>query len=60
MFQQLALHLEVIFCLLTSPKCVLGDAVKVIFQVFPWHFELTFCFLTSPKYDLGEFQEAMF
>jgi len=42
-----ARHCELIFCLLTSPKCDLNEVEKAMFQVVKWHFEVIFFFLTT-------------
>ena len=34
-----ARHCELIFCLLTSPKCDLDEFEKAMIQVVEWHFE---------------------
>jgi len=34
MFQGMEMHFELIFCLLNSPKCVLRNAQKAVFQLF--------------------------
>jgi len=53
MFQWFALHFGIIFCLLNSPKCDLGEVERAMFQVVAKHFELIFYLLISPKIRLG-------
>ena len=60
MFQVVASHCELIFCLLTSPKCELGRSRKAMFQGLVLYFQLIFCLLISPKCSLGEVEKATF
>ena len=50
MFQVDLMHCELIFCLLTSPKCDLGEVEERMFQVVERHFEDILYFLTNKKY----------
>jgi len=52
MFQVVERNLELIFFLLTSLKCDLGEVEKAMFQELACHFVLIFCLLTIPKCDL--------
>ena len=47
MFQGLACHFELIFGLLTIPKCDLGDIEKAMFQGLEWHSQFIFGLWTS-------------
>jgi len=49
MFQVIARHWELIYFLLTSPKCDLSEVEKATFQGLACHFELIFDFFTNPK-----------
>jgi len=44
MFQVVARHCELIICLLTSPKCDLGEVGKAMIQLVEWNFEVIFYF----------------
>ena len=52
MFYVVARHWELIFFLLTSPKCDLGDFEKALFQGLPCHIEL-FRLLEHRKMRIG-------
>ena len=60
MFQVVARHWELIFCILSNTKCELDEVAKVSFQRFACHSELIFGLLTNPKCDLVEVEKAMF
>jgi len=60
MFHVVARHWELIFFLLTSPKCDLGEIDKATFQGFACHFELIFGLLTIPKFSLVADDKAIF
>ena len=60
MFQVVASHCELIFCLLTSPQCELGRSRKAMFQGLVLYVQLIFCLLTSPKCNLGEVEKVTF
>ena len=60
MFQVVARDLELIFILLTSPKCDLGETEKAMNQGQECHFELIFGILSISKWDLVEVEKALF
>jgi len=60
MFQVVSRHLELVFFLLTIPKCDLCEVEKAMFQRLLSHFEIIFGLLTIPIYELVEVQKAMF
>ena len=47
MFQGLACHFELIFGLLTIPKCELGEVEKAMFKGLEWYSQLFFGLWTS-------------
>ena len=49
MFPVVARNGELIFCLLTSPKCDLDEVEKAMIHVVECHFEVIFCFLINRK-----------
>ena len=49
MFQVDARQRELIFFLLTNPKCDLGEVEKAMIQVVECHFEVIICSLTNQK-----------
>ena len=53
-------HRELIFFLLTSPKCDLGEVEKAMFQGLACQFELIFGLFTVPKCDLVLVEKLMF
>ena len=53
-YQGLVCHFEVIFVLLTFPKCDLVEVQKAMFQGLAWQFQLIFGLCSSQKCDLGE------
>ena len=59
MFQCVNRHWELIFILLTSPKCDLGEVEKATFQVLACHFELYIGLLTIPKCAFVEVEKAL-
>jgi len=54
MFQVVARHWELIFFLLTNPKCDLGEFEKAMFQGLPCYFELIIGLLNISKCELVE------
>ena len=60
MFQVVARHCKLIFFLLTSPKCDLGEIEKAMSQDFTCHFELIFGLFTIAKCELVEIEKSMF
>jgi len=60
MIQVDARHRELIFFLLTSPKCYLGEVEKAMFQGLACHFELIFGLFIIPICDLVEVEKPMF
>jgi len=58
MFLMVARHCELIFCLLTRPKCDFAVVVKSIIQVVGWYFEVIFCFMTTRNCDLFNIDKA--
>ena len=60
MFHVVARHWELIFFLLTRPKCDLGDFEKAKFQGFPCQFELIFGYLNIAKCEFDEVENLMF
>jgi len=60
MIQVVVYHWELIFSLLTSPKFVLVEVEKAMFESVACYFQLLFGLLTIPECDLGEFGKAMF
>ena len=60
MFQVVARQSEVVFFLLTSPKCDLGEVEKATLQEVACHFELIFGLLTILKCVLDEVGKATF
>jgi len=50
MLQVVSKHCEIIFCLLSSPKCDLVEVEKEMILVVEWYFVVIFC-LTSRKGD---------
>ena len=49
---------ELIFCLMTNPKCNLDEVEKTMIQVVEWHYEDILCFLTNPKRDFYHVDKA--
>jgi len=60
MFEGLACHFELIFGLLTIPKCDLLDVEKAMFQGLACKSQLIFGLWTSTKCDLGELKKRLF
>ena len=52
--------IQVIFCLLTSPKFDVGEVENSKFLVVARHWEHVFFFLNSQKCEMGEVEKAMF
>jgi len=52
MIQVVKCHFELIFGLLTNPKCELVELQIAMIEVFAWHSQLIFDLCTSPKSDL--------
>ena len=50
---------ELIFGLLTNPKCDLVEVERAMFQVCAWHSQVILDLWTSPKCDLDEDEKAM-
>ena len=57
-FSVFARYCELIFCLLTSPKCDLDWVGKAMIQVVECHSEVIFCFLTNQKCEFFEVDKA--
>ena len=53
-FLVIARHCELIFCLLSTPKCDFDKVEKAMIQVFECHFEVIICFLTWDFYHVDE------
>jgi len=51
MFQVVARQGELIYCLLTLPKCYLGELDNAMFPVAESYLEVIFYYLTKPKCD---------
>jgi len=60
MYKLVPMHWELIFFLLTSPKCDLSEVEKAMFQGLACHVELIFGILTILKCDLVEVENTLF
>ena len=60
MFKRLVSHFELIFGLLTIPKCDLLEVQKEMFERFAWYFQNIFALWSSQKCDLGEVKNRPF